>query len=67
MTKKEFKESVDDIISRCVLKAMKAYAASQAIDDQIEHEPVDDANSVFVDDDYNDDLRDRYNEVKFWK
>ena len=64
MTKKEFNESVDDIISRCVLKA---YAASQAIDDQIEAEPIDDADSVFVDDDYDDDLRDRYNEVKYWK
>lgn len=63
MTRQEFNESVDELISRCVLKAMKAYAASRAIDDQIEHESIDD-ESVFVDDEYDYDLRDRYNQLK---
>ena len=64
MTNNQFKESVDQMISRLVLKSMKAYAASQAIDDQIEQEPINDGDSVFADDDYNDDLRDRYNQLK---
>ena len=64
MTKDKFDSDVNALISRLVLKSMKAYAASQAIDDQIEIEPIDDNDSVFVDDDYNDDLRDRYNQMK---
>lgn len=67
MTKKEFNESVDDMIARCVLKSMRAYAAQQAIDDQEEVEPKPSDDTIFVDDEYADDLRDRYNEVKFWK
>ena len=62
MTKKQFNESVDDIIARMVLKAMKAYAASQPIEDDNE-KPEE---SVFDDDlyGYEDDLRDRYNQMK---
>jgi hypothetical protein len=67
MTKKQFNENVDDIIARMVLKAMKAYAASQPIEDDNEEEPVKPKESVFDDDDlygYEDDLRDRYNQMK---
>jgi hypothetical protein len=64
MTNKQFTNDVNTLIAQLVLKSMKAYAASQAIDDQIEVEPIDDADSVFDDADYEDDLRDRYNQMK---
>jgi uncharacterized phosphosugar-binding protein len=64
MTKDKFNADVNALIAQLVLRSMKSYAANQAIDDQIEAEPIDDRDSIFTADDYNDELRDKYNQLK---
>ncbi len=63
MTNKQFNENVDSLIAKLILKSMKDYAASQAIDDQEETESTID-ETIFADDEYADDLRDRYNQIR---
>jgi hypothetical protein len=63
MTKQKFNNDVNALIAKLVLKSMKAYASTQAIDDQEETEPTTD-DTIFADDEYADDLRDRYNQIR---